>query len=145
MRVFRVIQLLVVLALIGYLLVLHSVNPQTIILPFLISLPTSWVLSAALVLGFVVGWLSLSSRVWRLSRENRTLRQKLIKAGSILETPVIPDRKAAQATRTPAPPPEAATDRPRRGGLRGRGRATPEAAPTTPTITAASEPPEEER
>lgn len=96
MRVVRVIQLLVVLALIGYLLVLHSVNPQTIILPFLISLPTSWVVAASLLLGFVVGWLSLAGRVFKLGRENRALRQRLIKAGNVLQPPVIPDRTGAR-------------------------------------------------
>ncbi len=98
MRIVRVIQLLVTLALIGYLFVLHSVNPQTIILPFLISLPTSWVLTAALVLGFAVGWLSLSGRVWRLSRENRSLRQRLIKAGGALEIET-PDARAQASSR----------------------------------------------
>jgi len=98
-KVVRIIQLLVVIALIGYLLLLHNVNPQTVILPFLFSFPTAVVVAAALALGFLVGWLSGLGRVWRLGRENRRLRQQLIKLGGTAETPVIPDREAAERPR----------------------------------------------
>ena len=81
MKVARVLQILALLLVVGYLVLLGYANPQTIILPFLLSLPTAWVLAAALLLGALVGWLSLSGRVFRLNRENRGLRQRLIKAG----------------------------------------------------------------
>ncbi len=74
-------QILALLLVVGYLVLLGYANPQTIILPFLLSLPTAWVLAAALLLGALGGWLSLSGRVFRLNRENRGLRQRLIKAG----------------------------------------------------------------
>ncbi len=81
MTVVRALQLFALLLVLGYLVLLGYANPQTIILPFLLSLPTAWVLAAALLLGALGGWLSLSGRVFRLNRENRGLRQRLIKAG----------------------------------------------------------------
>jgi hypothetical protein len=98
-KIFRVIQLLALGALIGYLVVLHNVNPQIVILPFLISLPVSWAVGASLLLGFLVGWLAVSGHAWRLARENRVLRQKLVKAGSILE-PTLTERDAGRRPRT---------------------------------------------
>lgn len=80
-KVARVLQILALVLVVGYLVLLGYANPQTIILPFLPSLPTAWVLAVALLLGALVGWLSLSGRVFRLNRENRSLRQRLIKAG----------------------------------------------------------------
>ncbi len=80
-RVLRVVQVLLLLLLIAYLAVLGSANPQTIDPLFLIPLPTVWIISGALLLGFLLGYLSLLARVLRLQRENRRLRQYLIKAG----------------------------------------------------------------
>lgn len=108
MKIFRVIQLLALGALIGYLVVLHNVNPQIVILPFFISLPVSWVVGASLLLGFLVGWLAFSGHAWRLARENRALRQRLSKAGAVLE-PALTERDTARPTqvrRTPPPRPE---------------------------------------
>lgn len=100
MKVVRVVQLLGLLLLAGYLVVLGGVNPQTIILPFLLSLPTAWVVAASLLLGFIVGWTSLSGRVFRLNRLNRGLRQRLIKAG--LEAEPLEERTAKTRQRRPA-------------------------------------------
>lgn len=81
MRFVRAVQLLGLLLLVLYLAVVRQANPNTIHLPLLISLPTEWVVALALLGGFIAGWLSLSGRVFRLNRENRGLRQRLIKAG----------------------------------------------------------------
>ncbi len=84
-RVFRFFLVLLLVLLIVYLAVLGAANPQTVDLLFFIPLPTAWVVGIALLLGFVFGWVSLASRVLGLQRENRSLRQRLIRAG--LETP----------------------------------------------------------
>lgn len=106
LRVVRVVQLIGLLLLLGYLVLLHYANPQTVRLPFLIWLPTAWVVGIALLLGFFGGWLSLSPRVLRLSRENRALRQRLIKAGLEAEPQPAPPRvrRVKPSTRPPAEP-----------------------------------------
>ena len=100
----RVVQLLGLLLLAGYLVVLGSVNPQTIILPFLLSLPTAWVVAAALLLGLFVGWTSLVGRVFRLNRLNRGLRQRLIKAGLEAEPLEEPTAKPQRRNALSEPP-----------------------------------------
>lgn len=100
MKVVRVLQILALLLLLGYLALLGYANPQTVHLPFLVWLPTAWTVAAALLLGFAAGWLSLSRRVFRLNRENRGLRQRLIKAGLEAE-PAPPEGQTTGATRRP--------------------------------------------
>lgn len=102
MKVARVLQILVLLLLAAYLVLLGYANPQTVRLPFLIWLPTAWVVVGALLLGFGSGWLSLSGRVFRLNRENRGLRQRLIKAGLEAE-PAAPQERAPKRLRKPTP------------------------------------------
>lgn len=91
------------LLLLGYLVLLHYANPQTVRLPFLIWLPTAWVVGTSLLLGFVGGWLSLFPRALKLKRENRTLRQRLIKAGLEAEPEPTPPR--VRRVKRPTPPP----------------------------------------
>ena len=94
MKVIRIVQLILVLALIAYLLILHNINPQTIILPFLLPLPTALVLTITIILSFLAGWSASLGRIWTLSRENRKLERRLIELGEEPEEPVIPDRSA---------------------------------------------------
>jgi uncharacterized integral membrane protein len=86
-RVSRALVVLLLVLLVGYLAVLGTANPQTIDLLFFIPLPTAWVIAVALLLGFAVGALSLLGRVFRLKRENRRLRQYLIRSGLAVEAP----------------------------------------------------------
>ena len=104
MTVVRALQLFALLLIVGYLVLLGYANPQTIILPFLLSLPTAWVLAAALLLGALGGWLSLSGRVFRLNRENRGLRQRLIKAGLEAEPEEPTNRAGGNAGTSDKPP-----------------------------------------
>lgn len=69
------------LVLVLYLTLVAQANPNTVLLPFLLPLPTAWVVAVALLLGFFAGWLAMSRRVFRLNRQNRLLQQRLIKAG----------------------------------------------------------------
>ncbi len=102
MTVIRALHLFALLLLLGYLVLLGYANPQTIILPLLPSLPTAWVVAITLLVGFLVGWLSLSGRVFKLNRENRGLRQRLIKAG--LEAEPLVERPARSRRQKPAEP-----------------------------------------
>lgn len=87
-RVARILQIIGLLLLIAYLALVGYENPNPVFLPLLIALPTAWTLAAALLLGFLTGWLSLSRRIFKLNRQNRVLHQRLIKAG--LETEPAP-------------------------------------------------------
>lgn len=110
MKARRIVQLvgvalgLVVLAV--YLVLIHANNPQTILLPFIVPLPTTAVLVLALLLGWGLGWLPSRLRFWRLLRENRQLKRRVEELEHHLPSysaprpaaPVIPDRPS----RTPS-------------------------------------------
>ena len=98
-RIVRVLQILGLLLLVVYLALIDRANPNTIFLPLLLPLPTEWVIAIALLLGFIVGWLSLSGRVFRLNRQNKALHQQLIKAG--LETEPAPPEPARKGLESP--------------------------------------------
>ena len=100
MKPARIVQLVLLLLLVLYLVLLGYANPQTIHLPFLAWISTVWVVVAALLLGFFVGWLSLRGRVFRLNRQNKALHQQLIKAGLEVEpAPTEPERKSLESPR----------------------------------------------
>lgn len=80
-RIVRVLQIISLLILIAYLWLVGYRNANSILLPFLIPLPTAWTLAAAILFGFLIGYLTLWGRVLRLNRQNRGLHQRLIKAG----------------------------------------------------------------
>ena len=88
-RLLRIVQGLGLLILVLYLTLVAQANPNTVLLPFLLPLPTAWVVAITLLLGFFAGWLSGSRRVFRLNRQNRVLHQRLIKAG--LEAEPMPE------------------------------------------------------
>ena len=92
-------QILGLLLLVVYLALIGRANPNTVFLPLLLPLPTEWVIAVALLLGFLVGWLSLSGRVYRLNRQNKALHQQLIKAG--LETEPAPPEPARKGLESP--------------------------------------------
>ena len=98
-RIVRILQILGLLLLVIYLALIGRANPNTTFLPLLLPLPTEWVIAIALLLGFIVGWLSLSRRVFRLNRQNKALHQQLIKAG--LETEPAPPEPARKGLESP--------------------------------------------
>ena len=85
-----------------YLILVAQANPNTVLLPLLLPLPTAWVVALALLLGFFTGYLALWGRVHRLSRRNRTLHQRLIKAG--LEAEPVPAPKPRKRGSPPSLP-----------------------------------------
>lgn len=95
-RLLRVLQGLGLLVLVLYLTLVAQANPNTVLLPFLLPLPTAWVVAIALLLGFFAGWLSLSRRVFKLNRQNRALHQRLIKAGLEAESAPEPAKRSGK-------------------------------------------------
>ncbi len=105
MKVVRILQLLTVLFLTGYLLLVHNINPERIELLLLPAIPVALAIGVALVLGWLVAWLPLQGTQWRLRRDNMRLRarqdeleQALARYQNTLgepSRPIIPDRDAA--------------------------------------------------
>ncbi len=100
MKVVHVLQIVGLLLVLGYLWLLNSLNPQTVILPLLSPLPTALVVFLALLIGWLLGWLPSRLRVRRLNRDNRGLRERLEKLerhlpvfGERSALTVIPDRR----------------------------------------------------
>ncbi len=104
-RLVRILQGIGLLILVLYLILVAQANPNTVLLPFLLPLPTAWVVTIALLLGFFAGWLSLSRRIFKLNRQNRALHQRLIKAG--LEAEPASPPKTRKRSGPPLSPPRA--------------------------------------
>jgi len=106
----RVFQLIVVVLVALYLWLFHSANPVPVELPltgsFLPHLPAGFVVIAALLVGWLIGFLPARIVVWRRSRDLRRANQELAElrqreVRSVTQTgsyysppgmPVIPDR-----------------------------------------------------
>lgn len=110
MKVLRIIQILLLVALGGYLVLLHNDNPGFLRLPFVISLPPALVVTLALLVGWLVGWLPTRMALWRRRREIRRLQQRVSELEQHLPSydspasegpPVIPDRAVASPSDDP--------------------------------------------
>ena len=100
MKVVHILQIVGLLLVVGYLFLLNTVNPQTVILPLLSPLPTALVIFLAVFIGWLLGWLPSRLRVRRLNRDNRGLRERLDRLerhlpvfGERSALTVIPDRR----------------------------------------------------
>ena len=116
MKSARIIQVVLVIALIIYLALLNRANPDSsITLPltdrFLPPLPPAWVLALVIVASWLVGWLPGRLVLWRKGREVRQLRRKIQELEQHVPSydqdrqgakPVIPDRNPL-STQTPLP------------------------------------------
>ena len=105
MTIVRIIQLVVWLALAGYLVLVNGANGQ-MVLPFLLPVPTGVAMFLAVAIGWLVAWLPSRGAVWRLRRQNGKLERQLTKIqelsganGQKSATPVIPDRKPSLVER----------------------------------------------
>lgn len=102
MKAARILQFLILLAVIAYLLLLHNGNQAqgNIRLPFFLSFPPAVVIAFALVLGWAFAWLPARLELWRKARQLRKLEARLAelegrpRPGAALteSEPVIPDR-----------------------------------------------------
>jgi uncharacterized integral membrane protein len=109
-KAFRIIQIVILVALVGYLFWLNNWNSQWIELPFLISLPSGVIIGAGILLGWIIGWAFGGSGTWSKTREVSRLKKRIaelekgeprITAVNIsrdAEPPVIPDRAPGTAT-----------------------------------------------
>ena len=110
----RILQFVLLILLALYLVAFNNVNPDTLTLPLLpmvIPLPPVLVVVVALVGGWLVGWIPPRIALWRRTRENRRLRQRLselegqpsrhVREAQGPRTPVIPDRYPVIPDRPP--------------------------------------------
>jgi uncharacterized membrane protein YciS (DUF1049 family) len=98
----RILQLVILLAVIAYLFLLHNANQAqgNLRLPFFLSFPPAVVIALALALGWVFGWLPARLELWRKERRLRKLEARVAELegrpypGAALSEsePVIPDR-----------------------------------------------------
>ena len=107
MKVLRIAQVIVLVALAAFILLLHNANPANLLMKPLPSMPPALVISIVAVGAWLVGWLPGRLRVWRLQRklsaaeaDRDTLTLDLESARrSEPSDPVIPDRQAADLRR----------------------------------------------
>lgn len=113
MKAVRIVQVILVVLVAAYLWLLHSANPDLVRLPladyFVPPVPVSFVVGAALVVGFLIGFVPPRINAWRKGRElTKTrreleqLRVQLRESDTVVkrtgtyygvpEHPVIPDR-----------------------------------------------------
>lgn len=105
MKALRIVQIVVLVALVGYLSLLHQANPANLALPFMISTPPAFVVAIALALGWLVGWLPGTLSGWRRERELRRAQRRIAELEAQLlpaepdewTQPVIPDRNPARS------------------------------------------------
>jgi uncharacterized integral membrane protein len=103
-KALRIIQIIILIALAGYLVWVNNYNREWIGLPYIIDLPVGVVLGAALLIGWLVGWLFGQAGGWSKNREISKLKKRVaelerqepkVTAVNITrdaEPPVIPDR-----------------------------------------------------
>ena len=117
MKSARIIQVVLVIALMIYLVLLNRGNPDSSIsLPltdrFLPPLPPAWVLALVIVASWLVGWLPGRLVLWRKGREVRQLRRKIQELEQHVPSydqdrqgakPVIPDRNPLSTQIPPLP------------------------------------------
>lgn len=103
MKGVRILQLVLIVLLALYLVAFNNMNPDPLslpLLPMVIPLPPVLIVIAALLGGFLVGWVPPRLALWRRNRENRRLLDRvaeLEQRGDVgragFERPVvIPDR-----------------------------------------------------
>jgi len=115
-RALRIVQMVALVLLALYLVAFNNLNPDPLtmpLLPMVIPLPPILIVVAALVIGWLVGWLPPRIKLWRRNREVRRLRDQVaalerhgdLGAYDLPQAPVIPDRFPVIPDR-PAPQPD---------------------------------------
>jgi hypothetical protein len=89
----RIIRLVLLLALAGYLWLFHAANRQQVELPILNYLlppiPVAYVLAFALVAGWAVGFVPTRLSLWRRSREVKKLRERVAELEAVSAGPPV--------------------------------------------------------
>lgn len=92
MKGVRIVQLILVVLVAVYLWLFHSANPVLVELPltrtFLPQLPVGFVVIAALLVGWLIGFLPGRLILWRRNRELRRANQELLELRQRDEIPV---------------------------------------------------------
>lgn len=81
MKSVRIVRVILIVALAAYLWLFHTANRQQVELPILSTilppLPVAYVVAAALIIGWAVGFVPARLRVWRRGRELSKLRARV--------------------------------------------------------------------
>jgi len=115
-RALRIVQMVALVLLALYLVAFNNLNPDPLtmpLLPMVIPLPPILIVVAALVIGWLAGWLPPRIKLWRRNREVRRLRDQVaalerhgdLRAYDLPQAAVIPDRFPVIPDR-PAPQPD---------------------------------------
>lgn len=100
MKAVRIVQLVLLVLVALYLFLFNNLNPQPVNLPWVVPVAPVYVVIAALVAGWLVGWVPARVELWRRRREIGRLRRRVaelerapsfVPAGDF-HTPIIPDR-----------------------------------------------------
>ena len=107
MKLLRILQVVALVALAGFLLLLHNANQDNLLMKPLPSLPPALVIALVAVIAWFVGWLPGRMRTWRLQRnlahaeaDRDALALELESARRTEPSdPIIPDREATHLRR----------------------------------------------
>lgn len=107
MKVVRILQVLALAVLAGYLVVFQSANPNPVTLPFVGAVSPALLLAGAVLAAWLLGYAPARWRAWTLARrlkqlekDHATLQLELESARrSEPSDPVIPDRASANIPR----------------------------------------------
>lgn len=112
MKSVRIVRVILLLALIAYLWLFHSVNRVQVELPivssFLPPLPVAYVVAFALVAGWAVGFIPSSLRAWRRGRELTKLRARVaeLEGAHLPPLPARPDSPVGPRSTYAVPEPD---------------------------------------
>jgi uncharacterized membrane protein (DUF485 family) len=97
-KAFRIIQIILLVLVVGYLFWLNAFNPTWIEIPLLFSLPAALAIGIGVIVGWLVGWFTGRSSSWSKGREIKKLNKRIAELES--QTPAI---RAATPTGETAP------------------------------------------
>ncbi len=104
MKGVRIVQLILLVLVAVYLWLFHSANPDMVELPltraFLPQLPVGFVVIAALLIGWLIGFVPGRILLWRKNRELRRLNKEL---AELRQRPEAPTNVYQTGTYYPAP------------------------------------------
>ncbi len=87
MKFWRILQLVMLVVVAGYLLLLHQLNPANVLMPFFLSMPPALLVVIALLLGYLYGFIPARLTLWRRNRELQGLKKRLSELESRVSSP----------------------------------------------------------
>lgn len=107
MKALRIAQIVLLVLVAVYLVLFHSVNPEHVRLPLLLSMPPALVVVLTAAIAWLAAWAPSRARIWSLERRVKRAEADLLALSGELEhtrrgepsAPVIPDREVAAVKR----------------------------------------------